>query len=55
MPSPVTAVGPLLQPKHGEPRILHRVAIRKDGTVRTVVRRELPVKPSATATADRRR
>jgi hypothetical protein len=55
MTSPVTAVGRMLQPKHGEPRILHQIAIRKDGTVRTIQRRELPAMPSATATGDRRR
>jgi hypothetical protein len=55
MTSPVTAVGRLLQPKGNEPRILHRIAIRKDGNVRTIQRRELPAMPSATATVDRRR
>ena len=41
-PSPVTAVGRILSPKHGEPRILHRIAINPDGKVRTVIRRTLP-------------
>jgi hypothetical protein len=41
MTSPVTAVGRLLKPKGNEPRILHRVAIKPDGTVRTIVRKPL--------------
>lgn len=49
MPSPVTAVGRLLQPKHGEPRVVDRITRRPDGTFRRVV------KPAATAKGDRRR
>jgi hypothetical protein len=37
----VTAVGRLLKPKGDEPRILHRIAIQPDGSVKTVVRRVL--------------
>jgi hypothetical protein len=37
----ITAVGRLLKPKGNEPRILHRVAINPDGTVRTIVRKPL--------------
>lgn len=44
MPSPVTAVGRLLKPQHGEPRI-HRVIAVRPGQVRTVINRELPAKP----------
>jgi hypothetical protein len=39
----ITAVGRLLKPKGNEPRILHRIDISPDGTVRTVVRKPLPV------------
>jgi hypothetical protein len=39
--SPVTAVGRLLQPKHGEPRIRRIVAIEPGGRIRTVVNRPL--------------
>lgn len=35
----VTAVGRLLKPKGDEPRILHRIAVRPDGSVRTLIRR----------------
>ena len=38
MSSPVTAVGRLLQPKHGEPRVCDRITRRPDGTFRRVVR-----------------
>lgn len=41
MKSPVSAVGRLLQPKGTEPRILHRIAIKPDGTVRTLIRRPI--------------
>jgi hypothetical protein len=37
----VTAVGRLLKPKGDEPRILHRIAVQPDGSVKTVVRRVL--------------
>lgn len=35
----VTAVGRLLKPKGSEPRILHRIAIAPDGTIRTIIKR----------------
>ena len=37
----VTAVGRLLRPKGDEPRILHRIAVQPDGSVKTVVRKVL--------------
>jgi len=37
----VTAVGRLLKPKGDEPRILHRIAVKPDGTVRTLIRKPL--------------
>jgi hypothetical protein len=37
----VTAVGRLLKPKGDEPRILHRIAVQPDGSVKTVVRKIL--------------
>lgn len=40
MPSPVTAVGRLLQPRNGEPR-RHRVISVRSGSVRTVLDRTL--------------
>ncbi len=45
----VTAVGRLLQPKHGEPRVKDTITRRPDGTFRRVI------KPAATATGDHRR
>ena len=39
MKPPVTAVGRILTPKHGEPRIYHVIKVRPDGTVKTVIRR----------------
>jgi hypothetical protein len=45
MTSPVTAVGRLLQPKHGESRIRRVIAVKPDGSVRTVVERT--VQPTA--------
>ena len=47
-PSPgvvVTAVGRILRSKHGEPRILHRIAVDPDGKVRTIIRRNLDAPP----------
>jgi hypothetical protein len=41
MPSPVTAVGRLLQPRNGEPRRHRMIAVRRDGSVRTVLDRTL--------------
>lgn len=38
---PVTAVGRLLQPKHGEPRILNRIAGTPDRGFRIVTSRTL--------------
>ncbi len=35
----VTAVGRLLKPKGTEPRIHHVIAVKPDGTVRTLIRR----------------
>jgi hypothetical protein len=43
MASPVTAVGRLLRPLHGEPCIRRVIAVRPDGQVRTVVNR--PARP----------
>jgi hypothetical protein len=37
----VTAVGRLLKPKGYEPRILHRIAVKPDGSVKTTVRKVL--------------
>ena len=37
----VTAVGRLLKPKGNEPRILHRIAVKPDGTTRTLIRKPL--------------
>jgi hypothetical protein len=37
----VTAVGRLLKPKGDEPRILHRIAVQPDGSIKTVVRKIL--------------
>jgi hypothetical protein len=37
----VTAVGRLLKPKGEEPRILHRIAVQPDGSIKTVVRKVL--------------
>lgn len=37
----VTAVGRLLKPKGDEPRILHRIAVQPDGSVKTVIRKIL--------------
>jgi hypothetical protein len=37
----VTAVGRLLKPKGEEPRILHRIAVQPDGSIKTVVRKIL--------------
>lgn len=37
----VTAVGRLLKPKGDEPRILHRIAVKPDGSVKTLIRRPL--------------
>ena len=39
---PVTAVGQILKPQHGEPRILHRIAVDPDGKARTTIRRTVP-------------
>jgi len=44
MTSPVTAVGRILRPTNGEPRIRRVIAVRPDGSVRTVVER--PVQPT---------
>jgi hypothetical protein len=43
MTSPVTAVGRLLRPTNGEPRIRRVIAVKPDGQVRTVVNR--PAQP----------
>jgi hypothetical protein len=37
----VTAVGRLLKPKGDEPRILHRIAVKPDGTTQTLIRKPL--------------
>jgi hypothetical protein len=37
----VTAVGRLLKPKGDEPRILHRIAVKPDGSAKTIVRKPL--------------
>jgi hypothetical protein len=37
----VTAVGRMLKPKGDEPRILHRIAVKPDGTARTLIRKPL--------------
>lgn len=39
MKPPVTAVGRILTPKHGEPRIHHVIKAKPDGTAKTVIRR----------------
>lgn len=39
---PVTAVGRLLQPKHGEPRRYHLIRVDAEGKAKTVVKRDLP-------------
>jgi hypothetical protein len=41
MPSPVTAVGRLLQPRNGEPRRHRVIAVAPSGKVRTVIDREV--------------
>jgi hypothetical protein len=38
----VTAVGRILSPKASEPKIHHVIAISPDGTVRTLIKRQLP-------------
>jgi hypothetical protein len=43
----VTAVGRLLRPKNGEPKRHHVIAVRPDGTVRTLINRQLPDAPKA--------
>jgi hypothetical protein len=40
-PSPTTAVGRMLKPKGDEPQVLHRIAVKPDGTVRTLIRKPL--------------
>ncbi len=46
MSSPVTAVGRRLRPRNGEPQRLHVIAVKPDGTARTVVDRVLiPAQP----------
>jgi hypothetical protein len=40
--SPVTAVGRLLRPTSGEPRVRRVIAVRPDGKVRTIANRPLP-------------
>ena len=35
----VTAVGRILQPKGNEPRIHHVIAVKPDGTAKTIIRR----------------
>jgi hypothetical protein len=37
----VTAVGRLLKPKGDEPRILHRIDVKPDGTAKTIIRKPL--------------
>jgi hypothetical protein len=37
----VTAVGRMLKPKGDEPQVLHRIAVKPDGTARTLVRKPL--------------
>lgn len=37
----VTAVGRMLKPKHGEPQKHHVIAVRPDGTSRTLINRQL--------------
>ena len=51
MPSPVTAVGPSLRPRHGEPQRYRVIAVRP-GSVRTVVDRIIPPTPAATTVVD---
>lgn len=46
MTSPVTAVGRLLQPKHGEPRVIDRITRQPDGTFRRTIR-PIATKPHA--------
>jgi hypothetical protein len=52
MPSPVTAVGRLLRPRNGEPRRHRVVAVRPDGSVRTVIDRIIPSTPAAATAVD---
>jgi hypothetical protein len=37
----ITAVGRLLKPKGDKPRILHRIAVKPDGTAKTIIRKPL--------------
>jgi len=37
----VTAIGRILNPKGDEPRILHRIAVKPDGTAKTIIRKPL--------------
>jgi hypothetical protein len=37
----VTAVGRMLKPKGDEPQVLHRIAVKPNGTVRTLIRKPL--------------
>lgn len=52
MLSPVTAVGRLLRPRHGEPRRHRVVAVRPDGSARTVIDRIIPSTPAAATVVD---
>jgi hypothetical protein len=33
----ITAVGRVLKPKGDEPRILHRIAVKPDGSAKTII------------------
>lgn len=52
MPSPVTAVGPSLRPRHGEPQRYRVIAVKPWGSVRTVVDRIIPSAPAAATVVD---
>jgi len=43
----VTAVGRLLQPKHGEPHVYKVIAINDDGTVETVIEEDVTTEKEA--------
>ena len=37
----ITAVGRILNPKGNELHVLHRIAVKPDGTVKTIIRKPL--------------
>jgi len=43
----VTAVGRLLQPKHGEPHVYKVIAIDDDGTVTTLIEEDVTTEKEA--------